>query len=90
MMKVLMMAFLEDVLIIKQSKTIITSWKRLTRSQLKWTKIQIKRHLAQQSLSIPDTNHSQDTVTLNSIPNAKQFIKCSYFVKFNNLIILEM
>ena len=85
-----MMAFSEDVLIIKQSKTIITCWKRLTSSQLKWTKIQIKRHLAQQSLSIPDTNHPRDTVTFNSIPSAEPFIKCSYFVKFNNLIILEV
>lgn len=85
-----MTASSEDVLIIKQSKTIITCWKGLTRSQLKWTKIQIKRHLAQQSLSIPDTNHPQDTVTFNSIPNAKQFIKCSYFVKLNSLIILEV
>lgn len=85
-----MMAFSEDVLIIKQSKTVITCWKRLIRSQFKATNIQIERHLAHQSLSIPYKHRPQDIVTLNSIPRAKLSIKCSHFVKFSNLIILEV
>jgi hypothetical protein len=59
----LTMHFSEHIPIIKQSRTIITCWKRLIRSQFKATKVQIKRYLAHATLSLFHMRISPNTLS---------------------------